>query len=231
MKTPKSVLSGAVALAAATALGVAVPAPAAQTAGPSSSARQTAAGFAAAAATVTIGDDYFNPGNVSVGAGQTVTWTNTGDNHTVTGAGFDSGDMVGGETYRRTFNTAGSYPYVCSYHDDMRGTVTVTAPVRVSVVSFGPTPLRLAGPGRLRAVYQTGQASTLRAKVQHLQPTRTVRTFPRRSIGSAGRSTYYWDGRNNVGSNVRPGSYRMGLTVTNRAGSSRTVWRQFRVVR
>jgi plastocyanin len=204
----------------------------------------TRAATVAANASVEMGDDFFRPSSVTVAAGDTVTWTNGGDDHTVTADdnSFDSGNMVGGDTYRRTFDTAGSYSYVCAYHDDMRGTVVVTeaneppppppAPrVVARVVSFGPNPLRLAGRQRVRAVYRIGQASTLRANVQRLRPTRTVRAFPRRTTRGAGRVTYFWDGKTNRRRDVRPGRYRMNLTVTDRAGNRRVVRTAFRVVR
>ena len=154
--------------------------------------------------------------------------------HTVTAdnGSFDSGNLVTGATYRRAFNTVGTYAYHCIYHDGMTGSVTVNrAPVVATVVSFGPTPLRLAGTGRLRAVYRIGQASTLRASVQHLRPLYTVRTFAQRTLQGAGRTSYVWDGKTNRRRDVRPGRYRMNLTVVDRAGSRRVVRTTFRVVR
>jgi hypothetical protein len=43
--------------------------------------------------------------------------------------------------------------------------------------------------------------------------------------------SYAWDGRNDQRRNVRPGRYRMVLTVTDRAGTRRVVQKDFRVVR
>jgi plastocyanin len=71
----------------------------------------------------------FQPANVQVTAGTTVTWTNNdGVNHTVasdTGV-FDSGTMPDGDTYSYTFDTVGSFPYHCAIHPGMRGSVVVT---------------------------------------------------------------------------------------------------------
>ena len=78
--------------------------------------------------TVSIGDDVFSPGTITVDMGTTITWTNNGaDWHTVTsdGAVFDSGTMDPGDTYSRTFNTAGTFPYHCENHIGMNGTVIV----------------------------------------------------------------------------------------------------------
>jgi len=48
--------------------------------------------------------------------------------HTVTAEdnSFLSGNMIPGSTFEQTFATAGTYPYHCSIHPTMRGTITVT---------------------------------------------------------------------------------------------------------
>jgi len=72
----------------------------------------------------------FQPGNISVAAGETVTWTNNSDApHTVTAddAAFDSGTFDENETFEQTFDTAGQFAYHCEIHDYMHGTVTVLA--------------------------------------------------------------------------------------------------------
>lgn len=77
-------------------------------------------------ATVSIGSN-FGPHQVSVPVGGTVTWTNNSSMpHTATGSGFDSGNLNPGQSFSHTFNAAGTYDYVCSYHSNMTGTVTVT---------------------------------------------------------------------------------------------------------
>lgn len=42
------------------------------------------------------------------------------------GPELDSGDIFPGGNFAHTFNTAGTYPYVCIYHAPMIGTVTVS---------------------------------------------------------------------------------------------------------
>jgi plastocyanin len=78
---------------------------------------------------VSMKDIEFNPGTLTIKAGQTVTWVNDDSvGHDVTGDDFESGDaggMNGGDTYDHTFNKAGTYPYVCSVHPGMKGTVKV----------------------------------------------------------------------------------------------------------
>lgn len=87
------------------------------------------AGMARAAAeTVGVGitQDAFTPPRVVALAGDTVGWRNGSfREHTVTGDGFDSGRIVPGGGYYHEFDAAGSYPYVCTIHQFMSGTVVV----------------------------------------------------------------------------------------------------------
>ena len=78
---------------------------------------------------VSIVDFGFEPADLTVAAGTTVTWTNTGAaTHTVKWSDGtpESAGLATGATYERTFDTAGSYPYVCGIHGSMAGTITVT---------------------------------------------------------------------------------------------------------
>ena len=68
----------------------------------------------------------FNPAVVNVNVGDTVRWTNDdGVAHNVSGLGVGtpSGNFLG--TYSATFTQAGSFPYICSLHSGMAGTVNV----------------------------------------------------------------------------------------------------------
>ena len=69
----------------------------------------------------------FSPDSVEIKVGETVTWTNEdAAAHTVTGdGGVDSGQLATGQTYSKTFDTAGTYAYHCSIHPAMTGTVVV----------------------------------------------------------------------------------------------------------
>ncbi len=77
---------------------------------------------------VRIVDFTFEPANITVPVGTTVVWTQLDQStHTVDFEdGEKSGDMAKGDTYKRTFDKPGKYPYVCFYHPRMTGTVTVT---------------------------------------------------------------------------------------------------------
>jgi len=70
----------------------------------------------------------FNPGTITVSENTTITWTNKDPvDHTVTSDNglFDSGNISSGGTYSHLFTTAGSYPYYCTIHPSMTGTVVV----------------------------------------------------------------------------------------------------------
>ncbi len=73
----------------------------------------------------------FTPAELTVPAGATVTWVNRhGANHDVVADdGTFSSPLFGtGETYSFTFTEPGEYPYICSIHPSMQGTIIVTAP-------------------------------------------------------------------------------------------------------
>ena len=82
------------------------------------------------AVAVTMADLAYTPADAEVGAGGTVTWTNKDDApHTVTfddDAVADSEELNKGDEFSATFDTAGSYSYICAIHPDMKGAVTVS---------------------------------------------------------------------------------------------------------
>lgn len=91
-------------------------------------------------ASVDIGDNFFDPKDLTIPVGTTVTWTNNGNNpHTVTAddESFDSGAspaeyMQNGDRFSHTFTTAGKFPYYCRVHGGPggvghAGVITVTA--------------------------------------------------------------------------------------------------------
>jgi plastocyanin len=71
----------------------------------------------------------FTPAELTVPVGATVTWTNRhGARHDVVAADgtFESPLFGEGETFSFTFTAAGEYPYVCTIHPGMEGTIIVT---------------------------------------------------------------------------------------------------------
>lgn len=92
----------------------AAPAPAGETAGPVVRASMRGMAYA--------------PARIEIGRGTTVEWSNDAPlAHTVTATGgaFDSGLIAPGARWRHTFTEAGEYPFACTPHPFMRGTVVV----------------------------------------------------------------------------------------------------------
>src|SRR5215213_6033552 len=79
--------------------------------------------------TVSIQDFFFDPGQLTVAPGTTVTWVNKGPSpHTTTAddGSWDSGTLQQGEDFSFTFDQPGTYTYHCSIHPDMTATVKVS---------------------------------------------------------------------------------------------------------
>lgn len=85
----------------------------------------------AASQSVAISGLSYSPASVTVNVGDSVTWTNSdAQAHTATAddASWGTGTITGsGGTGAVTFSTAGSFPYHCTIHPSMTGTVTVQA--------------------------------------------------------------------------------------------------------
>jgi plastocyanin len=90
---------------------------------------------------VQVVDFEFQPANLTIPAGATVTWTNAGQRtHTVSAddGSFDSGRLDPGETFSHTFSEPGTFTYHCGFHPEMQGTITVTG-AEVSTTAATPT--------------------------------------------------------------------------------------------
>jgi plastocyanin len=93
----------------------------------------------AADASVSIANLNFDPATVTVNVGDTVTWTNNDSvDHTATanGGSFDTGSIGNGQSDSVTFTAAGNFPYHCSLHPQMTGTVVVQG----AAATAAPTP-------------------------------------------------------------------------------------------
>ena len=98
---------------------------------PASSSTTTTTGSPASSAdTIAIRNFSFSPSSITVAPGATVTITNKDQvAHTVTAPDgkFDTGNIAPGQSETFTApNTAGTYPYVCSIHQYMTGTLHVS---------------------------------------------------------------------------------------------------------
>jgi plastocyanin len=76
---------------------------------------------------VTIDNFTFEPAELTVKVGTTVTWKNHDDiPHTVVSAGkFKSKTLDTDDSFSFTFTAAGDYKYFCSLHPHMTGTIKV----------------------------------------------------------------------------------------------------------
>jgi plastocyanin len=83
----------------------------------------------AAEAKVQISGFDFNPTPLEIKVGTTVTWQNEDSTaHTVVAddGSFSSNPLNKGDSFSFTFEKAGSFPYHCGIHTNMKGTITVT---------------------------------------------------------------------------------------------------------
>jgi plastocyanin len=104
----------------------------------SSSPPPTEEGNVAVSIVGNSGSNSYNPNPIEIKVGDTVTWINNDSSpHTVTSSSssnddssiitFDSGVLRRGETFSFTFDLEGEYPYFCTLHPNMVGTVVVIA--------------------------------------------------------------------------------------------------------
>lgn len=96
---------------------------------------------------IDIVDFSFTPSTITIKAGRTLTFANTGNaKHSATAkdGSFDTGLLARGQTARHKFNTPGTFPYFCVLHPGMTGTILVTDAARTTpppavVVTAAPT--------------------------------------------------------------------------------------------
>lgn len=119
-KRPTTV-RGSLAVIAALALGLAACAP-------DAGQRPAAGDPTTDTVTVALRDTQFQPDDVTIDAGSTVTWVwdDGSIRHDVVGDGFAS-ETKADSTFSHTFTEPGTYPYECTLHPQMTGTVTVVA--------------------------------------------------------------------------------------------------------
>ena len=87
---------------------------------------------------VPIQNLQYNPADLTISKGTTVRWINRDQTaHTATSDDFQAGQqnpptawdsqpLSPGDTFDQQFDTVGSFPYHCSIHKYLKGTITVT---------------------------------------------------------------------------------------------------------
>ena len=90
------------------------------------------AGASVGAASVGLKNSRFDPTEIEIAAGESVSFTNNDPfNHTVTSKDdstieYASGNLGEGETFVQSYGEAGSFAFFCEIHPTMRGTVIVS---------------------------------------------------------------------------------------------------------
>jgi len=88
---------------------------------------------------ISLGDNFFSPDLVNISVGDTVTWNWAGSPHTTTGtASWNGAEVIFGigseswnsnilsvGSFSHTFNSLGTFTYVCTLHSGMEGTIVV----------------------------------------------------------------------------------------------------------
>src|SRR5512133_314667 len=122
---------------------------------------------------ITVADFNFSPRTVTINAGDTVVWINTGAaTHTVTASdgSWDSGNLAPGQSFSHTFSTAGTVAYYCRFHgsadgNGMAGTLVVQAappapaPAPTQAPAPTPVPAPAPAPAQVPAPAPAAQAS------------------------------------------------------------------------
>ena len=75
---------------------------------------------------MTIKNFKYKPGTIEIKPGDRVVWANLDDTgHTATSASFDTGKIKPGTAVAVKFSSKGTYPYHCTIHEKMHGTIVV----------------------------------------------------------------------------------------------------------
>ena len=95
--------------------------------GSTSSSSSSSSGSSGGGTAVTIKGFQFDPKSLTVKKGTKVTWTNEDTTaHNVVGGDLKSETLNQGDTYTFTADKPGEIDYVCTFHSNMKATLTVT---------------------------------------------------------------------------------------------------------
>jgi plastocyanin len=193
----------------------------------------------AQAADVTIANFSFDPSTITITQGDTVTWTWAGPdtNHSVTANpnqadSFDS-DPAGapnslthppGSTFAHTFNTSGTFTYICKVHSFMTGSVIVNGPggepppdtTAPAITGASATGGRKCKPG---AKHCKAKPTTVRFTLS--EDARVKLTVPKHPAANVTRA--FKAGARSVKLSVKklpPGKYTVKLSATDAAGNA-----------
>ncbi len=175
----------------------------------------------ATVANISIVNFAFTPSSVSIGVNDSVKWTWAGSPHSTTSDTglWESGVQGTGATFTHAFTSAGSFPFHCSVHPFMTGTITVqSADVPPTVIISNPTNGSVfAAPATLTLAATASDSDGSVTNVQFFQGTA--------SLGNAANSPYLVNVRN-----LAAGNYTLSAVAADNAGTKVTNSVMLRVV-
>jgi plastocyanin len=136
----------------------------------------------------------FTPPELTIAAGEAVTWTNSGSLvHTATSTtgAFDTGNVMPGESKTVTIAAAGTYAYQCTPHPWMKGTIVVTAaaaaaPAPAAPAAAAPAPAAAAPAPAPAAPAPAAQVLPTPTPFRFVSPTGATTTAPVSTAPRAG---------------------------------------------
>jgi uncharacterized protein (TIGR03118 family) len=168
----------------------------------------------AATVTIDISNFAFAPASKTIQVGDTVTWMNADlSAHTTTSGApgvpdgqWDSGFLQQDQSFSHTFNTAGAFPYYCSLHTFMTGTITVQGAQALTVSITSPTnDATFPSPGNI-TIEATASGSNAITKVEFFDQGALLDIDP--------TSPY------SITANLAAGSHSLTAKVTDNSGAT-----------
>ena len=177
--------------------------------------------LSATTANVSIVNFAFSPPSVNINVNDSVNWTWAGSPHSTTSdmGLWESGVRGTGAIFTHTFTSAGSFPFHCSVHPFMTGTITVqSADVPPTVIISNPTNGSVfAAPATLNLTATASDSDGSVTNVQFFQGTT--------SLGSVANSPYSVTVRD-----LAAGNYTFSAVAADNAGTKVTNSVMMRVV-
>ena len=134
---------------------------------------------------VSIVDDAFAPGSLTINVGDTVVWTNIGEHpHTVTAdtGAFSSARLDPSMTFSHTFTQAGTFGYRCDFHDGMVGSITVVGAAVPAEAPVAPAGGEQGAGAGTTATGTTGAGTTTEGAAGTTGTTPAGETVPTTSV-------------------------------------------------
>ena len=172
---------------------------------------------------VSIINFQFVPALDTIAFGDSVTWTNNAAStpHTSTSdaAVWNSGTLNPGNSFSFHFTSNGSFPYHCSFHPDMHGTIVVISsdvkdetgsrdnPAEFDLSQNYPNPFNQS----TQINFVLKQSGFITLVIYDLLG-RKVKTLVEEEL-SSGYKVVLWDGKNDSGENIGSGVYFYRLRV------------------